>query len=229
MSLNEKLQELGTQFRANEYVAYFDAAVNLVAEEEALRLSKVGERAPTFTLSDPDFGQVSSLDLLADGPLVVSFYRGLWCGYCQRDLIGLEQAMPSIRLAHASAVAIAHGVEPAIRERLRKLNEFSFPLLDDVNGRVAEQFGIRWSTAESDLIDEELGMNLDTLRGTRPWILPMQARFVIGQSGTIEFAEAVFNYDQRSEPVVVLSILAGLREPVADNQTSTGAGTTKQP
>jgi hypothetical protein len=53
MSLNEKLQELRTQFRANEYVAYFDAAVNLVAEEEALRLSKVGERAPTFTLSDP--------------------------------------------------------------------------------------------------------------------------------------------------------------------------------
>lgn len=75
---------------------------------------------------------------------------------------------------------------------------------------MAEQFGIRWPTDEANLIETELGMNLVTLHGDGPWIVPMQARFVVGPDGMIVFANVAFDYDQRSEPAAVLPVLAKL-------------------
>ena len=72
-------------------------------------------------------------------------------------------------------------------------------------GSIAEQFGLRWSVSDVDLIDAEMGMDLISFRGTRPWILPMQARYLIRQDGVIAFANVAFDYDQRTEPAAVLT------------------------
>jgi hypothetical protein len=61
-----------------------------------------------------------------------------------------------------------------------------------------------------DLIDAEMGLDLISFRGTRPWILPMQARYLIGQDGVIAFANVAFDYDQRSEPAAMLPALSRL-------------------
>jgi peroxiredoxin len=147
---------------------------------------------------------------LLRGPLIVNFYRGLWCSYCQQDLLGLEQITPDIRKANASVVVITHDLEAAARQRLRQTTNFGFPIVDDVAGEVAEQFGIRWAPEDASLIESALGADLVTLRGTGPWILPMQARYVIGRDGVIVFANIAADYDQRSEPATVLPVLAEL-------------------
>jgi peroxiredoxin len=210
MSLRDALADLYSKFESDQLQARHAAAARIIADEEKRRARQVGDRAPAFSLNDPDFGIVSSSEVLQHGALVVNFYRGLWCSYCQRDLLGLESAAPDLRNANASIAAITHGLEKEVRERLRRSANLSFPILDDIDGNVAEQFGIRWRTEEANLIETELGMNLVTLHGGGPWIVPMQARFVIDPSGVIVFANVAFDYDQLSEPAAVLPVLAKL-------------------
>jgi peroxiredoxin len=210
MSLRDALAELYSRLDADQHRERYAAVADFIADEEKRRVHQVGDQAPAFALTDPDLGSVSSSEFLLRGPLIVNFYRGLWCSYCQQDLLGLEQITPDIRKANASIVVITHDLEAAARQRLRQTTNFGFPIVDDVAGEVAEQFGIRWAPEDASLIESALGADLVTLRGTGPWILPMQARYVIGRDGVIVFANIAADYDQRSEPATILPVLAEL-------------------
>jgi peroxiredoxin len=93
---------------------------------------------------------------------------------------------------------------------LKETTNISFPIIDDTDGQIAQQFGLRWSVDDVELIDTEMGLDLVSFRGTRPWILPMQARYLIRQDGVIAFANVAFDYEQRTEPGAVLPALARL-------------------
>jgi len=56
-----------------------------------------GDRIPEFTLPNATGGQVTISELLASGPVVISFYRGGWCPYCNLELRALQQALPDIQ------------------------------------------------------------------------------------------------------------------------------------
>ena len=66
-------------------------------EAPIMRPLGAGDPAPTFMLPDPDDVMISSAELLENGPLVVTFYRGIWCPYCRQDLKDLGNATPDIR------------------------------------------------------------------------------------------------------------------------------------
>ena len=83
------------------------ATAELIASGAATRALKAGDKAPAFTLNDPDGQAVSSADLLANGPLVLSFYRGVWCPYCNMELQALEAALPEFEKLGASLIAIS--------------------------------------------------------------------------------------------------------------------------
>jgi peroxiredoxin len=208
MSLREIFAELHQQFEGKDIMDRYAAVARVVADEQKKRFRKVGDSVPAFKLTDPYLGDVSSTELLQHGALVVSFYRGLWCPHCQKDLLGLEGVMQEIRQANASAVAVTYGLSVEVRRRLHEVHAFSFPLLNDIDGAVAEQFGIRWSAGDYQLIEAELGMDIVTLRNGGPWIFPMQASYVVAPGGIIILANVVFDYEQRSEPADVLSVLS---------------------
>jgi thiol-disulfide isomerase/thioredoxin len=83
------------------------ATAELVASGAAARALKAGDTAPPFVLKDPDGKPVSAAELLGQGPLVISFYRGAWCPYCNMELQALQEALPSFRELGASLVAIS--------------------------------------------------------------------------------------------------------------------------
>ncbi len=83
------------------------ATQELFSSGAAQRALKVGDQAPSFTLKDPEGNAVSSSALLADGPVIVSFYRGVWCPYCNMDLQALEAARPEFERLGAKLVAIS--------------------------------------------------------------------------------------------------------------------------
>lgn len=155
---------------------------------------------------------ITSTELLRFGPLVITFYRGLWCPYCQRDLRGLDAIMESIRGLDASAVAICRPRQPGGDTPSDDDLSLAFPVLEDEAGELAVQFGVRWSAEDVSAVDAALGSNLVTFRGTEPWIVPMQARFVLDQDGAVVFAEAAFDYNDSSDPVSLLPLLAQLRQ-----------------
>jgi peroxiredoxin len=210
MSLRNALNGLTLQLDRFEAGERYAAAAKIIIDEGKKRPLKVGDRAPAFSLWDSQIGHVASSEFLQRGPLVVNFYRGLWCPYCQLDLASLQQITADFSLVKTSLIAITHDVDQSVRQRFLQAHPISFPLLDDSDGNVAEQFGIRWSSEDSQLIETELGMNIVTLRGDGPWILPMQARYVIGPDSLIALTDVIFSYDERSEPSAILPILAEL-------------------
>jgi peroxiredoxin len=214
MSLRVKLEALTASLKAAGGAGRPTAdgvVARLVSEEERARPLTVGKLAPAFTL--PAYGgeRTSSSEFLKEGPLVVTFYRGLWCPYCQRDLQGVADAIENMKKVDASAVAVSWPRSPGSDSPSDHKLSLGFPLLEDIAGDVAVQFGIRWSAEDSRLIETALGLDLATFRGTEPWIIPMQARFVIDRQGIIAFAEAAYDYDERSEPADLVPLLARLQ------------------
>ena len=192
-----------------------DKAINgLVADEERSRPLKAGDLAPEFALHALGGGEASSAELLRSGPFVVTFYRGLWCPYCRSDLDDLQAAAADMGRLGARALAICHladgGAGPAPGEP-----HPSVPVLDDASGKVAVGFGIRWSIEETSAIEDALGLDGALFRGTEPWIVPMQARFVVGRDGRVAHSNVAFRYEERERPAELLALLASLgnRQP----------------
>jgi peroxiredoxin len=176
------------------------ATAELIASGAADRARKVGDEAPSFALKDPDGHIVSSAELLSKGPLIVSFYRGVWCPYCNMELQALEAAKPEFEKRGATLVAISPQTAPNSRKSVRQ-NGLTFPILSDAKGEVAAAFGLRFQLPD-DLIAlyKELKNNLPAFNDDPSWTLPMPARYVIGQDGTILYADVSPDYTRRPEP-----------------------------
>jgi peroxiredoxin len=187
----------------------------LISSGQAGRAVKVGAKAPGFVLPDVNGNTVSSADLLAKGPLVVTFYRGLWCPFCNADLQALESAATRIRGFGATPVAISPQTPANSRISLQE-NHLSFPILSDKNCELAAKFGIRWMPSEAlQGVYRNFGTDVGAFNGEGSWALPMPARYVIAQDGTVAYAEVNANYTHRPEPGDVCPVLEKLKAGVA--------------
>lgn len=182
----------------------------LIASGAQDRALKVGDVAPEFTLPDADGNPVSSEVLLAKGPLVVTFYRGAWCPFCNLDLSALEAVRAEIEARGASLVAISQQTAPNSRKSQRQ-NGLKFPILGDHGGEIAARFGVRWTLpAYLREVQKALGADLTQFNGEDSWTLPMPARYVIAQDGTIAYAEVNADYTRRPEPAAIFPVLQRL-------------------
>jgi peroxiredoxin len=183
------------------------ATAELIKSGQAQRAKKAGEVAPEFTLIDSDGKPVSSRELLAKGPLVVSFYRGVWCPYCNMELQALQAALPDIAGRGASLVAISPQTAANSRKSQRD-NKLGFPILSDAKSEVASAFGVRFALQDY-LIEVYKGFNnnLTAVNEDPAWVLPMPARYVIGTDGIIAYAEVNPDYTQRPDPSELLPVL----------------------
>jgi peroxiredoxin len=118
--------------------------------------------------------------------------------------------MPDLRRTHTTVLGVFHKLSPESGARISREYGLSFPLVDDVDGRAAEAFGIRRSASEMALIESEFGPELLALKEGEPWIVPMQARYVIGPNGVIARSEVVFDYDKRSDAAGLIPVLEHL-------------------
>lgn len=224
MSLQDRLDAFRAQFEsgAPPYNApreaidlMHKATAELVASGQAERALKAGDRAPDFALEDPDGAIVSARDLLARGPLVVSFYRGVWCPYCNLELQALQAALPDIQALGASLVAISPQT-PANSRKSQRQNALGFPILSDAGGEIGAAFGLRFSLPD-DLVAlyKAFGNDLPLINKDPSWTLPMPARFVIGTDGVIAYAEVNADYTQRPDPSELLPTLDRLARRAA--------------
>jgi peroxiredoxin len=187
------------------------ATGELIASGQALRAKKAGDTAPDFTLNDHEGKPVSSRELLSRGPLIVSFYRGVWCPYCNLDLQALQAALSDITARGASIVAISPQTAANSRKSLYS-NKLAFPILSDVRSEVANAFGIRFKLPNylAELY-KQFGNNLPMFNDDPSWVLPMPARYVIGADGIIAYSEVNPDYTQRPDPSELFPVLDRLR------------------
>ena len=124
MSLQDKLDVFKADFKAGKppynappkiHPIMERATAELIASGQASRALKAGDRAPQFSLTDQQGNVVSSLALLERGPLVVTFYRGVWCPYCNLELQAMNESLPRLREHGANVVAISPQTAPNSR------------------------------------------------------------------------------------------------------------------
>jgi hypothetical protein len=120
--------------------------------------------------------------------------------------------MPDIRRTGAATVlGVFHQFGSEASALVKREYHVDFPLVDDVNGRAAEAFGIRRSASELAQDGREFEEEPLLLREGEPWIRPMQARFIIGADGKVAWSEILFDYGERSSALGLLPILERLR------------------
>jgi peroxiredoxin len=216
MSLQDKLDAFKADFRAGKppYNAPAEihpvmerATAELVASGQAGRAIKAGDRAPTFRLRDQDGNEVSSVDLLEKGPLVVTFYRGVWCPYCNLELQAINEVLPELQRYDANVVAISPQTAVNSRKSVRT-NQLRFPVLSDVNNETAAAFGLRFHLPDY-LVElyKKLKNDLPAFNSDPSWTLPMPARYVIGRDGVVLYSEINPDYTHRPDPSEMFSVL----------------------
>ena len=177
--------------------------------ERALR---AGDSVPDFQLSDLRGSCIRLNNLLANGPVVLSFYRGEWCQYCNLELQALQKVLPQIIRHGAELVAISPQTPDHSLSTAEK-NGVTFPLLSDLGSVTATAFGISFEVAE-DLrpIYARFGHALPDKNGDGSWSLTIPATYVIDHDGIIALAFLDIDYRNRLEPTDVLTVLRALKK-----------------
>lgn len=191
------------------------SARELLDDNRAMRSRQNGELVDDFALPDAS-GRTATLSaLLARGPVVLTFYRGGWCGYCGAYLRALDENIASFRAAGAEVVAISPQTLTSSADTVEKLN-VDIPVLSDFDNVVAKAFGLVYVLPEAfrDAYSM-IGIDLPATNGTATFELPVPATYIIGTDRRIAHAEVDPDYTRRPEPGVLLARLAPLHRPAA--------------
>jgi peroxiredoxin len=171
----------------------------------------MGTQAPEFRLPDVKGDLVSLTNLLRDGPVVVTFYRGGWCPYCNIQLRAYQAVLPQMADLGARLVAIS----PQLPEQslsTEQADELTFYVLSDVGNQAARRFGLVYTLPEE--LRAALQSNnkaLPGINGDESWELPVPATYVIARDGRIALAYIEVDYRKRFEPEALLNALRSLQ------------------
>ena len=210
-TLTQQLADYQAGFKQRapaERVAMMEAATaQLRASGIEAQALKVGAELPSLTLSDATGQPVDLRALNATGPLVIVFYRGGWCPYCNLELREWQRLLPQLRELGATLVAVSPQTPDNSLSTTEK-NELAFPVLSDSSLAAAQAFGIAFTLSpELVVLYSQVGNDLPTLNGNGQWVLPIPATYLIDATGHVVLAHVEADYRERAEPLQVLEAL----------------------
>lgn len=179
----------------------------LIAQHIKDNALQVGAKVSNFSLNNHSAEQVELADLLNNGPVIISFYRGNWCPYCNLELKALNAHLPEFKTHNAQLVAISPQLPDETLSSAQK-NALEFDVLSDINNKVAEQFGLLFTLDERIVaLYSQFGIDFEKYYGNKSYKLPLPATYVINQKGIITYAFLNEDYTLRAEPTDVLAAL----------------------
>lgn len=212
MTLREKLDAERARRMARPEVreAFEESLAELHRTRAAGAALRPGDSFPDFLLPDTEGRLVARDDLLADGPVVVTFFRGEWCPYCRLTLDALEAALPDMRAAGATLAAITPETGGRALDAKRK-HRAGYRVLADVDSGLAAACGVAFRVpyAYRRLL-LSVGIDLAQRQGNSAWLLPVPAAFVLDRGGAVAWAHVDADFTRRAEPAEVVAALRAL-------------------
>ena len=193
-------------------LAVMDAATAALESAGAARnLLAPGSPAPDFILPDASARPVRPHSLLTAGPVVLVFYRGGWCPYCNLHLRGFQKLLPQFHAAGAQVVAVSPQL-PDHSLSTQEKNELAFPVLSDVGLHAARAFGAAFELPGPLLeLYVKFGHPLSTFNGAEGATqLPLPATFILRPDRTVAYSHGEADYTRRSEPADILRLVSRL-------------------
>jgi len=214
MTLSEQTKKITEEFVTNKpqkvqhvLMNAFKDLMNSNIGEQALRQ---GDMAVDFDLQNAQGGRTSLKELTRQGPVVLSFYRGGWCPFCNLEFKALHNILPDIQALGARLVGISpetpdHSMSTTERHQLQ------FEVLSDIGNQIAWQYGLVMEV-HPDLHAHYLqwGFNLPEVNGDNSFVLPIPATYIIDTSGKISAAYINKDYTQRMEPDAIIQALKAI-------------------
>lgn len=212
-SLIEEIEAYKATFKKKaspEKQNIYAQAIHELEESGVAQGLKVGDLAPDFSLPNATGKVVNLANELTKGPVILDFYRGGWCPYCNLELRAYQRALLEIKELGAQLIAISPQTPDASLSTQEK-NDLEFAVLSDKDGLVANQYQLVFKLQDY-LIDlyKQAGFDLEQSNGNEKWELPKPATFVLDQNGTIAFAHVNSDYKERTDPAEVLTVIKNL-------------------
>ena len=179
----------------------------LIAQHIKDNALQIGQKVENFSLANHNGENIELADLLKKGPIIISFYRGGWCPYCNLELKALNDYLPQFKTQSAQLVAISPQLPDETLSTAQK-NDLEFDVLSDVSNKVAEQFGLLFTLDERiQALYTQFGIDFEHYYGDKSFKLPLPATYVINQEGVITYAFLSEDYTLRAEPIDVMTAL----------------------
>ncbi len=195
----------------NDMAVFVKASEDLAKQMPNAGL-KIGEKAPDFSLKNPKGKTVKLSAILKNGPVILTFYRGAWCPYCNLQMHQLTESLPQFKKYGASIVAITPQT-PDKSEAQFKKDGYPFEVLSDLDYSVIKSYKLFWEVPpEMDAsYKHAFGLDIASFNGKGRLGLPIPGTLVIDKGGVIRSAFADTDYKKRMEPADILATLEKLR------------------
>lgn len=180
-----------------------------IASFDPQKTIHTGQPLPAFQLPSATGQEISSGSLLARGPLLISFYRGGWCPFCNIELRALQKHLPKFHAAGVELVAISPELPDQSLSRTQKMG-LEFLVLSDVGNKLARGMGLIHPQPESMRpLLEELGSDWKTRESME---VPVPATLLVDQKGIVRETFINPNYQKRLEPTTALKWIEELKK-----------------
>jgi len=211
MTLATELQTVTESFRQkapeNVFATMEAVTAELATTDLVDQALQSGQQIPDFELPDATGNLICSSDLRAQGPVLISFYRGNWCPYCNLELQALQAHLDQITALGATLVAISPEVPDQSLTAQEKF-DLKFPVLSDVGNQVARQFGLVFTLDESlRPIYDGFGIDIPAHNGDSSFELPVPATYLVGADGTVLNHFVDVDYRERLAPATAIAWL----------------------
>ncbi len=170
----------------------------------------VGSKAPYFTLNNALGNPVNLIDELKNGPVILTWYRGGWCPYCNITLHYMQERLPDFKKAGATLIALTPELPDKSLSTSEKHN-LEFVVLSDVGNKIAKEYGVvfKLTNEVAEIYNNAFDMN--AYNGDESNELPLAATYVIDTNGTIQYAFLDADYRNRAEPDEIIEVLNKLK------------------
>ena len=170
-----------------------------------------GDTAPEFILKNASGEEISLSSYLKKGPVILTWYRGGWCPYCNITLNRLQQELPNFKLNGANLLALTPELPDSSLSTIEK-HSLEFQVLSDPGNKVARQYGIVFKLTKDVGDSYQKGFDLHSYNGDESNELPLAATYVIDSNGKIIYAFLDADYRNRAEPEDILNALKILKQ-----------------
>lgn len=162
---------------------------------------EVGSLAPDFELPNAMGRSIRLSSLLHKGPVILSFFRGEWCAFCNLELIAYQAIFDKIGENGASIVAISPQAQEHGLSLIKNL-PLSFHILSDIHQEAIIDYGLQFTIP--DMMQEMMlnVMNIDLTKHTAngTWEMTVPATYIIDQEGLIQGSYVSMDYSNRMDP-----------------------------
>jgi peroxiredoxin len=208
--LDEKKNAFNEKADSTKKRVYAEGIQSVIESRVVENAKQVGDTAPNFTLKNALGNEVELYDELKKGPVVLMWYRGGWCPYCNITLHHMQKMLPEFKKNKANLIALTPEI-PDKSMTTKEKNDLEFEILSDAGNKVAKGYGVSFKLTDDVADYYENGFGLSDFNGNEDNELPLGATYVINSQGIIVYAFLDADYRNRAEPSEVLEAVENIK------------------